>query len=240
MAQTEKLRFGLRSQLVALFTIAFTVVFAAVFYWVYAFTTARTMEQLRADLNDTLAGVVAGIDGDDVAALYRDGVPRQDGFSDDPRYVKELAFFKQVHTLEPRAQPYTMVRGDRPDTRRVGARAPSPEFVYIVDVDIPGTPHAGFLEPDTGSAAAVDAWTRGVLVERPDLYTDKFGSWMSSYAPVLDKRGNVVALVGCDFEASYVEAAQKHARRSVIMMLLPTYLVMLLLVYFAAGFSRVR
>ncbi len=229
-------RFGMRTQLVVLFTVAFTVVFAAVFLWVYTFIEARTTERLRQDLNDTLTGVVAGLDGDEIAALYREGTPRADGFSDDPRYVKQMDFLKQVHKLEPRAQPYTMVRGDRDDTRRVGEHAKSPEFIYVVDIDIPGTPHAGFLEADTGSPAAIDAWNRGELTERPDLYTDKFGSWMSSYAPVKDKSGKVAALVGCDFEASYVERAKAHARNSVVKVLVATYVVMLLLVYFAAGF----
>ncbi len=229
-------RFGMRTQLVALFTLAFTIVFAAVFIWVYTFIEARTTERLRQDLNDTLTGAVAGVDGDEVVALYREGVPRDDGFSDDARYQKQMDYLKQVHSLEPRALPYTMVRGGKSDTRRVGAASAAPEWIYVVDVDVPGTKHAGFLESDTQTREADDAFARGVLVDRPDLYTDKFGSWMTSYAPLKNREGKVVALMGCDFEASYVDRVKSHARRSVVTVLVATYLVMLLLVYVAAGF----
>ncbi len=220
-----RVRFGMRSQLVALFTLAFTIVFAAVFYWVYSFTTARSMERLRNDLNDTLLGATSGIDGDETIGLFHEGKARDDGFSDDPRYKKQLDYLAQVHKLEPRAFPYTMVRAQGPH-----------EYIYVVDIDTPDTKHAAFLEHDTHTQEADDAWDRGVLVERPDLYEDKFGRWMTSYAPVRDHEGKVVALLGCDFEASYVERVQRHAQRSVVVVLLVTYLAMLLLVYVAAGF----
>ncbi|HEY2366457.1 MAG TPA: hypothetical protein VGH87_08730, partial [Polyangiaceae bacterium] len=96
-----KLRLGLRSQLVALFTIVFTLVFAVIFYWVYSFTTERSMERLRNDLDDTLKGAVTGVDGDETIALFHEGKPTADGFSDDPRYKKQIDWLSQVHKLEP-------------------------------------------------------------------------------------------------------------------------------------------
>ncbi len=230
------MRFGMRSQLMALFTIAFTLVFGVIFYWVYTFTTARSMERLRTDLNDTLAGAATGIDGDDTIGLYREGVALPNGFSNDPRYLRQMEYLKLVHALEPRAMPYTMVRGGKPDTRRIGAAADPFEYIYVVDVDIPNTKHAGFLEPDSHSKEADEAWDRGVLVERPNIYDDKFGSWMTSYTPVRDHTGAVVALLGCDFEASYVNTVQNAARRSVVKVLLGAYAALLVLVWFAAGF----
>jgi class 3 adenylate cyclase/HAMP domain-containing protein len=234
-------RFGLRSQLVALFTVAFSVVFAAVFYWAYTFMTARTTELLRADLNATLAGAAESVDADELVALYREGARDAEGFSADPRFARQLAVLEQVHRLEPRAFPYTFVRGGEADTRRAGAPAASPEFVYLVDVNAghDRARAARFLEPDTGSAWAKEAWDRAVLVERPELYTDRFGAWMTSYAPIRDRRGRMVALMGVDFEASYVERVQHQIRRSVGAVFLGAYLVVLLLVYFAAGvFAR--
>jgi len=225
----------MRAQLVALFTIAFTIVFAAVFYWVYTFTTTHTEERLRADLNNATRGAVTGIDGDEIEALYRDGVAKPDGYSDDPRYVRENAYLEQVHALSPQAIPYTMVRGG-PSARRVGPASPAPEYVYIVDVDIAGTKHAGFLETDTLVPEADRAWDTGQLVERPDVYTDRFGSWMTSYMPIKNHAGKVVALLGCDYDASYVYEVRKKAQRSVVAVLLASYAAMLLLVFFAAGY----
>ena len=226
----------MRTQLVLLFTIAFTIIFAAIFYWVYTFTTERSMERLRRNLDEVTRGTVKGIDGDEIESLYREGVPRPDGFSDDPRYVREMDHLKQVNAVSPRAMPYTMVRGGEPDTRRVGKASAAPEYVYIVDVDIPNTPHAGFLETDTLGPDAERAWNQGVFTERPDIYTDRFGSWMTSYAPIKNHAGKVVALLGCDYEASYVYDVQRRAKRSVSLVLGGTYLAMLLVVWFAAGF----
>ena len=133
-----KFRFGLRPQLVLLFTIAFTLVYLAIFYRVYVFITEHTTKQIRDDLNATLLGTAKGIDGDDTIGLFKEGTATADGFSDDPRYKKQMAYLKQVHELEPRAFPYTMVRG-----------AGSHEYVYVVDVDTNDTKHAAFLEHDT-------------------------------------------------------------------------------------------
>jgi class 3 adenylate cyclase len=226
----------MRTQLVALFTIAFTIVFAAVFYWVFTFTTTRAEDRLRVDLDNTARGAVTGIDGDEIEALYRDGKPRPDGYSDDPRYVRENAYLQQVNRLSPQAMPYTMVRGGRPDTRRVGAAAKAPEYVYIVDVDIPNTPHAGFLETDTLVPEADRAWDTGKLTHRKDIYTDRFGTWLTTYMPIKNHAGTVVALLGCDYEASYVYQVRRSAQRSVARFLLASYVATLVLVWFAAGF----
>ena len=234
--EKARLRFGMRTQLVVLFTFAFTIVFAAIFYWVYTFTTEHSKDRLRRTLDEVTRGTAQGIDGDEIEALYRDGVARPDGFSDDPRYVREMNYLKEVNAVQPRAMPYTMVRGGEPDTRRVGKASAAPEYVYIVDVDIPNTPHAGFLETDTLGPDAERAWKEGVFTERPDIYTDRFGSWMTSYAPIKNHAGKVVALLGCDYEASYVQEVQHRAKRSVAIVMLATYAAMLLVVYFAAGF----
>ena len=220
-----KFRFGLRPQLVLLFTIVFTLVYAAIFWRIYVFTTDHTTDQLRSDLDDTLKGTAKGIDGDETIAMFQEGKPTADGFSDDPRYKRQIGYLTQVHELEPRAFPYTMVRGTKPH-----------DWIYLVDIDTPGTEHAAFLEHDTLTDEADQAFDEGKLVHRPGLYSDKFGRWMTSYVPIRDHTGKIVALLGCDFEASYVEKVQGEAKSSVIKVMLVTYAAMLLLVYFAAGF----
>jgi class 3 adenylate cyclase len=220
-----KFRFGLRPQLVLLFTVVFTLVYATIFITVIVMTTEHTTKQLRDDLDDTLKGTVKGIDGDETLALSREGTPTADGFSDDPRYKRQIGYLTQVHELEPRAFPYTMVRGTTPH-----------DYVYLVDIDTPGTKHAAFLEHDTLTDEADKALDEGKVTDRPDLYEDKFGRWLTSYAPIRDHTGKVVALLGCDFEASYVETVQREAKQKVVRVMLLTYAAMLLLVYFAAGF----
>jgi class 3 adenylate cyclase/HAMP domain-containing protein len=59
---------------------------------------------------------------------------------------------------------------------------------------------------------------------------------MSSYAPIRNANHDVVGLVGCDFEASYVERVQREVRNKLIAGFAVAYAVLLLIVYFAAGF----
>ena len=234
-APAPRIRFGIRARLIGLFTLAFTLIFACVFWWVYTFTASRARRHLQDQLDTLAAGTAKLVDGDALAGLYRDGRPDADGFSADPRYARALATLEEVHTLDVNALPYTFVRGDAPDTRRIGARAERPEFVYLVDTPSGPGQRAHFLESDHGSAWALAAWNELHLVERPDLYADKFGEWMTAYAPVFDKAGARVAILGVDYDAGYVRAIQADAKLHVAIVFAIAYAVVLVLVFVVAG-----
>ena len=228
-----------RLQLVTLGAVSFvfTVVFGAVFAWVYANATRRATDRLRSDLDETLRGAAASIDAEELDALARDGAPNPAGFSDDPRYARTLALFEIVHRVEPRAWPYTFVRGGE-GARRVGPKKPEPEFVYLVDLwsRYDAKKAAKFLTADTGSEWGVRALETGALVERPGIYSDAYGSWMTSYAPVRDLRGNVVAVLGIDFEASEVRKVQRDLSRALVVVFFVAYAATLVLTYLASAF----
>lgn len=44
-------------------------------------------------------------------------------------------------------------------------------------------------------------------------YTDKFGSWKSSIAPIHDESGKVIAVFGSDFSINYVDTQIKKLRK---------------------------
>ena len=235
-----KLRFGVRRQLVALFTLAFTAVFAAVFFWVYSFVTHHTTDRLQTDLNQTLTGSVSLLDGDELAALYRGGARNAAGLSDDPRFKHVLDQLALIHQIEPRAYPYTFVRGDEADTRRAGPRAPSPECVWLVDYSATDNRAnaATFLESDTCSRESSIVFERNVLVDR-GYHRDRFGTFLTSYAPIRDRAGHVVAVLGIDFQGSYVEQVQHDVQIWIALVFAGSYLALVLLVYFAANlFTR--
>jgi PAS domain S-box-containing protein len=50
----------------------------------------------------------------------------------------------------------------------------------------------------------------------PDITTDRWGSWVSAYAPMFDSSGRVEAVLGVDFAASRFVSARANARRQVI------------------------
>ncbi len=52
------------------------------------------------------------------------------------------------------------------------------------------------------------------------IYTDRWGTWVSAYAPMRDKEGNVEAIIGVDFAAEEWIAAIRRSRLSMIGFLL--------------------
>ncbi|MEB3288467.1 MAG: hypothetical protein VKI82_01050, partial [Leptolyngbya sp.] len=251
---SKKQRFiSLQIRLLLGFTIIFTGVFSAAYYWFYTFTIESAVAGLRRDLNNTLKGAAEGIDADELLALYETGEPNEEGFSDDPRYLNQLDWFETIQQLEPRAWPYTyimvgltgeatarkQVRDDN-GTRRIQTFRPTSDqqLVGVVDLWAIRDPAKSYLFLDEGEASnySILAWTEDRLVERPDLYTDDWGSWFSSYLPVHDDNGNVVALVGVDFEASYVNQLKRSLVRQVIISFSVAYITLFLLVYASSRF----
>lgn len=244
----NKQRFiSLRVRLLVGFTVIFTGVFSAAYYWFYVFTMESAIASLRKDLNQTLEGAAAGIDVDELIALYEDGEPNADGFSDDPRYLSQLAWFETVQQLEPRAWPYSsiMVGLLGHDTARVQTResgevsvkaAPvdnEAAFVGLVDLWALHEPEHSyvFLDLGTSSQYSVRAFQEGRLVERPDLYEDEWGEWFSSYVPLLNSSGETVGILGLDFEASYVNQLKRSLVNQILFSFAIAYIILFTLVY---------
>jgi class 3 adenylate cyclase len=118
----------------------------------------------------------------------------------------------------------------------VGDKRGEPEFIYLVDINAHNdlSRVAKFLESDVGSPWSVQAWDNGVLVERPGVYTDRFGSWMTSYAPIRNTHGEVVALMGLDFEADEVAHVRRELFETLTLVFVVAYLAVISLTYLAA------
>ncbi|MFH7242443.1 MAG: hypothetical protein ACHWZW_06285 [Spirulina sp.] len=249
----RKQRFiSLQIRLLVGFTVIFTGVFSAAYYWFYTFTIESAVASLRRDLNNTLEGAASGIDGDELLDLYKTGEPNAEGFSDDPRYLNQLAWFETIQQLEPRAWPYsyTMVGLMGHETARkqvqedgkvrVETFQPSDDrqLVGLVDLWAIRDPAKSYLFLDMGEASdySVMAWKQDRLVERPDLYTDEWGEWFSSYIPIHNSDGEVVALLGIDFEASYVNQLKRSLVNQIIISFSLAYGSLFILVYISARF----
>ncbi|WP_421656974.1 HAMP domain-containing sensor histidine kinase [Leptothermofonsia sp. ETS-13] len=76
---------------------------------------------------------------------------------------------------------------------------------------------------------------RGAIAETPDIYTDKWGTWLSAFAPLKDSRGKVVAILGVDIQADYVLKVQQEIRDKVLLSFISTYAVLFILVYILSG-----
>jgi HAMP domain-containing protein len=206
--QTEKrTRFvSLRVKLLVGFTLLFGVVFAGAFYWFDAFAKGMAMRQIEKDLVKAVRIASIGVDGDELIALFNEGVRNEDGLSDDPRYWQQVEWLQEVEDIDPHAWAYTYVKGDRPG-----------EIIFIADVAAMDEPDkaAKFLEvspPAEGESEDSCTMCQGLtkLTLEMEPYTDKWGTWVSAFAPVENSKGEKVTGLGVDFSAEYVSEVRQR------------------------------
>jgi HAMP domain-containing protein len=154
------------------------------------------------------------------------GTPTQTGFSDDPRYQNELKWLQTVHDLEPRAWPYTYVKGDKPN-----------EVIFITDLwarydTSKATPFQWHYISKGASFGGLSGLS---LKDNLQPYTDSYGNWISAYMPVQNSKGENVGAIGLDFEASYVNDVRQAILDKVVVAFGITYIILFILVYAASG-----
>lgn len=235
---------SLRWQLLAGFTLVFSGVFAAAYWWFYNFSTEKAIDRLQQELRSTAVGAAQGIDANELLALYKTGQRNAKGYSDDPRYQRQLDWFKTVHSISPKIYPYSYLVGKASTNRRIGkpaAEADDLEIIYVADslwVYIPDRA-LKFLEAGTAYEASKRAFLKGETVER-DLYTDQWGSWISAYTPIKDPSGKIVGVLGADIEADYVSQVRQQIRDRVFISFAVTYGTLFSLVYLMSGILTQR
>jgi hypothetical protein len=95
---------SLSLKMLILFTVVFSVIFAVAFFWFYRFATDMALERITQDMVITLHGAADGVDGDELATLFGEGVVRDDGYTDDPRFWAQIDWLATVTGIEPRAK----------------------------------------------------------------------------------------------------------------------------------------
>jgi methyl-accepting chemotaxis protein len=215
---------SLRLKLVLGFTLLFTLIFVGVYYWFYSLATADALSGIKESLTDTITGAVAGIDGDEFAALVRDGQRNSNGQSDHPGYASQLAWFTEVASIDPHAYPYSYVAG--PDVNGSQTNLFIVDYLQVADP----TRAADFKEPWVLNSGE----SRGGLEQltfKLTPYTDQWGSWVSAYAPIKDSSGAVIGALGVDYRADYIYKVQRDILIQFIPAIFLTYVALVLLVF---------
>lgn len=65
-------------------------------------------------------------------------------------------------------------------------------------------------------------------VHHTNIFRDKYGVWITAFAPIVDKEGQVIALLGVDVDASVIEKDQNR----IAIYLFSSFLLITVLVYF--------
>lgn len=227
---------SIRAKLLIIFTILFTGAFGTLFYLFYDFAVDVAVQRMRKNLEDALLAAAAGVDVEDMMRLYREAQPNEEGFSDSSLYRQQLDWFQQVHDVNPDVWPYTFVRGNQADTRRVGEPVlTNDEVVFLVDLwALYDTSKAvKFLEPYAASPQMIETLETGVVVHRPEvpLY-DRWGGWITAYAPLRDSQGDIVPGfgIGADLTAEYLREIKSGIFRRMLITFLVCYVILFILI----------
>jgi hypothetical protein len=229
--EKERERFiSLRWKLLIGFSVLFSVVFFASFYWFYQFSIRSVENQIRVDLINTIEGAARGVSGDDLVQLAEEGEPNNAGGSDHPNFIVLMGWLETVHAIEPRAWPYLAALGEG-DT----------DIIYMADLKLLpeyDSSQAAFFG-ETGTSDFVRDASKGFILRPGDngglTYTDKWGKWVSAYGPVVDNQGEIVGLIGIDFEAQVVKELQDGLRIRVLQAGAIAYLILLILVFLVSN-----
>jgi hypothetical protein len=229
---------SLRTKVLVAFTILFTVIFAATYYWFFVFSEEHADNRIREDLMTTLVAAAGEIDGDEIVALYNEAAPREDGFTDDPRYWKNLEWLNTVNEIEPRAWPGTYIReGD--------------DFYFVTDLwtlydPAKATKFQQWCDPDPvecGDEAPLNEWARaraldsGEPILRSTIITDHWGTWLTGYAPLKNDQGETVAGIFVDFKADYVKEVQDGIRNRIFLAFIISYGISFLFIFIIATYG---
>jgi HAMP domain-containing protein len=203
---------SLRVKLLIVFTLLYVIVLAGSDVWAYSFASNRAVSQIRDDLQTTLEAAAQGVDADALAAVYADNstaepcaIPTSEDAStgyypDDQRYWDHVGWLQTVNDIEPRAFLYTYVRGTRPNEMifigsngAVWEEPAGAKFCERYIADDPNPPYQGLKE---------------TIIDM-EGYTDDFGRWVSGYTPIKNDSGEVVAGLGVDFKADYIDEVRQ-------------------------------
>lgn len=253
---------SLRWKLLIGFTLIFSLVFAGAFLWFYNFSTETSLNRIKEDLVNTLNAAAEKTNGDELESLIKEGVVREsDGYTDDPRFWKQIDFLGIVFTIEPRSRPYIYTKGEKPGelifiasgcTYLLPESDECPKFMqrWITDNPEPNlsglnqitlqneTQGCAYYKQAPGIDPTTGETTQGIVDEtcKLKIYTDDFGQWVSAFAPIKNSKGEIVAGMGMDFESSYVLQVQKAIESQVVVAFLIVYGLLFILVFSISEF----
>jgi len=174
----------------------------------YRLVVDSELDNLWARIRSTSVSLAELVDGDRVAAIER---------ADDPYRVELAARFASVQVATPElASVYLFTPTDRPEILR-----------FVVDVDSRAAPgEFGATYDATGYPELRGDLDRPVLEQTP--VEDAWGTSVSGFAPVRDRQGKRVAILGIDVDAGRVTAMQQRLLQTALLTYLGAFVLLML------------
>lgn len=198
----------LRTQFLIIFSLIIITTVGTIGFLFFRKIEAIQFERLRDTLTAYAASAAMLIDGDRHDGLARSG----DMASPYCAFLRER--LRAFMLIDPRiAEMYTMVPTSRPETYR-----------FVVDAAPPRDKNGdGVISDDEKPAAPGEEYDISPFpqmrkaMEKPvadrEVNKDKWGWWLSAYAPVRDSAGRAVAIVGIDVSADTIRQQQARLKR---------------------------
>jgi methyl-accepting chemotaxis protein len=228
------------------FILIFTPVFIGSYYWFYQYTSLRVFQTISDKLVNTINGAVKGMDTDGFVQLYQEESASNPDCSassgnakgyypeNNPLYIAHENWLRTVQEIASSASPdnpyniriYTYVKGPGPgDIVAIGStgyfRNPRGGFKFCTLYNSKGATQIA-----DGLNGRVDRWT---------IYSDTFGSWITTYQPITDKNGQNVGAIGVDMPAGYVNEVKQGILVSGAIAFVLSYILIFFLVYWLSG-----
>lgn len=215
---------SLRSKILVGFTLMFTIFGVGVYYWFYRFITDTTLQRLKDDLRTMAIASSQQIDVEELMGLAREGKATADGRSNDLRYQNQLQWLMNRQKINPKIFLFTFIKDSSEKKEQ--------KIQYLVDVwmKIDRSKSVNFLESDLANKYHLNTLTKG-SIEFRDAYKDKWGEWITYYAPIKDESGNVVAGIGADMQIDDIRKLQADIRRQFLISFGLSYPLLLALIY---------
>jgi diguanylate cyclase (GGDEF)-like protein len=198
----------LRTQLVIIFSLIIVSTVGTIGVILFRKVEAIQFDRLRETLVAYASSAAMLIDGDRHAGLSAspaEGSPYRDEL---------LGQLRRFMRIDPRiAEMYTMARSSRPGRCRFVVDASPPRDKdgdgVISDTERPAEPGE---EYDISGLPEMQRAFEEPIADR-EVTRDKWGWWLSAYAPVRDSAGNTVAIVGLDVSADTIRGQQVRLKR---------------------------
>jgi HAMP domain-containing protein len=229
--------FSLRLKIWLGFVLIFTPVFVASYYWFYQYTSQSVLQNISENLGNTIEGAVKEMDVDNFVALYQEesasnpncppALDAQENgyYPENPRYLAHVNWLRTVQSIEPNTRIYTYIKGPEPQ-----------EIIAIGSTGYFRTPRGGFKFCERYTSKTTRIYEGlSYRVDVRKVYTDKYGSWITTYMPIANKDGQIVGAIGVDLAADYVNKVKNDILRSGAIAFVLSYLAIFFLIYYASG-----
>jgi len=214
-------RHSLQTKLTASFVILILLISGLTFFYTYGATKSALKDTIQDELAQVAGVMATQVNGDSVI-LLKPGEENTTGF------------------IAIRDQLVGMRANSKEITNAYIMKNSGNGIVFVVD-DIYGTdPDAALIGESytTGETSTIFEAMKSPVASK-DFYTDKWGTFMSGYAPIRNSAGETVAVLGVDMTADKVIAKQDFIGYTIYLIMgLSALIAGLIIFYFSRTMIR--